>query len=427
MKRHVFVLAAFLSGCASPAERPLPALAPREGRATTVPPVALGALKGLSLERALALAEGGHPDLAAARARVEAARGRALQAGLFPNPELVARVEVAPIRGGTADEAEVVAGISQRVPSGGRLGAAVRVEELEGRRFEHEAEARTREVRAKVHAAFATALYAEEVVLLQADALRLAERGVAVTKARRDAGDALAEEVARAEIEEVRSRLEHERARSLRKVAFLGLASAMGSPEADVESLEGSLETALETPALEDLVVRLDGTPWAAAAEAEVAAERARAELARAERVPDVRLDLFYRRQQATETDAFDAGLGVAIPLFDRNQGRIREAEAGSQVASARARAVRHDLLVRMREAHEKLSRALAQARRIREEILPRAETVLKGAEVRYSGGDLRLPDLLPVRRDRSALRLSYLDSLREIMEAWAVLKQFAG
>src|SRR5919106_5027183 len=50
----------------------------------------------LTLREALALAERLHPELAASEAEVQAAEGRALQAGFFPNPELLARTESAP-------------------------------------------------------------------------------------------------------------------------------------------------------------------------------------------------------------------------------------------------------------------------------------------------------------------------------------------
>jgi outer membrane protein TolC len=60
-------------------------------------------------------------------------------------------------------------------------------------------------------------------------------------------------------------------------------------------------------------------------------------------------------------------------------------------------------------------------------EILTKAETVLKGAEARYTAGDISLADILPVRRDWAAVQLSYLESLREVMLAWATLSLYVG
>lgn len=421
--------AILVSGCAAPEPAPLPG--PHEqGRDLSVAVKAAlseNRQSNLTLEKALALAERLHPEFPAARARVEAARGRALQAGLYPNPELVARMEVAPIRGGTADEAEYVAGLSQRVPVGGRLGAAVRLEELERDRLIKEVEVRRLEVRSRVHAAFAAALYMEEIVRIQSDALRIAEKGVAITKTRVAAGDALPEDGARVELEHHRVRSEQDRALSLREAAFLALGAAIGEPGLEIESLSGMLERALEIPALQSVLASLDQHPLIESARTAVAAERAREELARAQSIPDFSLELFYRRQEASRTDAFDAGVGVTIPLFDRNQGRLQEARDEIVAAEARARLSRNELERQAREAHLKLTRALAQMRRLKDELLPLTDTVLRGAEARHGGGDMSLSDLLPIRRERISFQLSYLESLRDVLEAWEGLRPFLG
>lgn len=430
MKKAI-ALSLLLWGCAAPEEAPSPDVYPpavdpgkevRKERSRQRPQEAI---KGLTLEKAFQLAEGAHPGLAAARARAEAAQGRVVQAGLFPNPILVGRMESAPFEGGTTGEAEYVAGVSQRIPVGGRLGAATRAREFERDRLLEEFEVERLEIRGRVHAAFAAALYMEEVVKVQTQARTIAENGVAVAKSLLAAGDALPEEVARVEIEELRARLEVERARSMREVAFLVLVTAIGEPRLKLESTEGALDAALEIPTLESVLSDLAKSPFAGASEADIAASLEQVDLARAERIPDVNIDLFYRRLQATEMNAFDLGLGIAIPLFDRNQGRLSEARADLKAAKARARASRNELERRVREAYLKLSRAMAHSRLLKDEILPRAETVLKGAETRYSGGDIGLVEALPIRRERTALQLAYLESLREVMEAWASLKPF--
>lgn len=423
MKR-LAIASLVLAGCAGRDPIPVPDAA-RYGPTVLVAAPAPVKVEGLTLERALAMAREIHPDLAAARALVDAAEGRAHQAGLYPNPVLVGRMESAPFEGGTARNAEFVAGVSQRVPIGGRLGAARDAESLERERRLRESEVRALEVGMRVHAAFAAALYAEEVVRLQTEVARVAERGVAVTRARSEAGDALAEDVARTEIEELRARLELDHAGGLRDLSRAALAAAMGNPLLEIASMEGNLEMALEIPSIEAILKALDDGPYGALARAEVDAIRGRIDQARLERIPDVSLDLFYRRLEHSETDAFDAGLSVALPLFDRNQGRLRELEAEERAARGRAQGRRNEAARQVREAHIRLTEALHHARLLKAEILPRAETVLRGAEVRYTGGDMSLADVLPIRREHASSRLGYLEALREVMEAWAALKPF--
>lgn len=416
MKKLVAILA-LACGCAGLPERPqAPPSNPTVEPATTRP--APREVRSLTLEQALTLAETMHPELAAAQARLRAAEGRVLQAGLLPNPGIVARAER------VTDHEEYLAGVGMTVPLGGRLAAAVAVEERDRERLAHEAAAEKLEVRARVHAAFAAALHADEARRLQAEALKDAQSAVTVARARLAAGEGLPEETARAEMEELRARLELERAVGLRDRGRLALAAAIGDPGLAVVDLEGAIEAALEIPSLESALKRLPDSPLLSAAEAEAATRRELVRLAEAERIPDVSVELLYRREHDAGVNTFDMGLGITLPLFNRNQGRLQEARADVSLAEARVRAVGNDVERQIRDGHARLTRALAQARFLREEMLPRAGTVLAGFEKRYAAGDISLADVLPVRRDRLQLRLTYLEMLRDVTEAWSDLKR---
>ena len=70
-----------------------PSLVPSPGGRTSAATGPAQGLDRLTLAEALALADRVHPELAVGQAQIARAEGRALQAGLFPNPELVARIE----------------------------------------------------------------------------------------------------------------------------------------------------------------------------------------------------------------------------------------------------------------------------------------------------------------------------------------------
>lgn len=392
----------------------------------TTPPASDGvppeSITLLTLSQAFELADRSHPEIAYALAQVEAAAGRTAQAGVFPNPVAVARMEQAPFDGHTTEEAEYVAGLSQRIPLGNRLSAASQVGRLEEERLREELAVRRLEVHRRVQGAFATALYLDEVIKVQLSAVQITANGLAATGARLAAGDALPEDVARAEMEMGRARLELERAQSLGEQAQAELRGAMGNPNVVVLSLEGALEDTFELPTLESLSARLGDHPSVAVAEAGISVERARVGLAEVQRIPDVNLDLFYRRLEISNTNTFDIGIAIPLPLFDRNQGSIREAQASVAAAEARARSTRNELERELRQAHIRLTSALADARALREIILPRAEVVLRAFEGRYAAGDASLTEVLPIRREHTAIELAHLESLRRVMEAWAAL-----
>lgn len=381
------------------------------------------AVSSLSLAQALARADEQHPGLASYRSLAAAAEGHALQAGLLPNPELVLRVENAPFSSGsTRDEANYVAGVTIPLALSGRLGAA---EDVERRRAEQRlaelASARA-DLHRKIRGAFATALSLEQAWSILRDSRELFRQSVSMLESRVRAGDAIPADLAQAEVAGLSASLEMDRVEGQRKQALRGLAEALGDPSLTITSLEGDLEAALEVPTLESLTARLATNPRLQAAEAAVALQAARLELAEARRIPDVSLDLFYRRLEQTNQHAFDVGLSVPLPFFNRSQGSVQAALAEQTAAEARVRATRNELVTELHGAHMRLERALARALMLRDEILPRAEVVLASVEARFKAGDASLAETLPTRREWARLRLDRVEALRDVMVAWSKL-----
>lgn len=135
-------------------------------------------------------------------------------------------------------------------------------------------------------------------------------------------------------------------------------------------------------------------------------------------------IDLAYRRLGNVE-HALDLGLRLPLPLFNRQQGRLREARAEVAAAEARARGRENDLSRELRTSHSTLARAMATVTLLRDEILPRTHRILQHAEARYATGDSSLSELLPIRRDWARVRLDYLDALYDVMQAWAELSPY--
>ncbi len=382
-------------------------------------------VENLTLDFALDMAEDMQPQIAEAKAMIEAAAGRAGQAGAFPNPEAIVGAQQLPLSGNQPNEKEYVAGVGQTIPLSRRLSTAREAELLDREVRARGLEVKRREIRRRVHNAFATALYQETAWQAQSEMHQSAAKAVAATRARVEAGDTVRDDLARVEMELARAKVELQRAESLRAQALVGLASAIGDATLTVQSLAGTMDATFEIPALESLVANLSVQPESAQADADIRARMARVDLAKAERIPDVKVELLYHRLEASSANTFDAGFSIPLPLFGRNQGKLREARAEQAAAEARARMTQNELSTRLRESYLQLTAALANSQTVKREILGKADTVLKTAEARYAAGDISLTDVLPVRRDWAAVQLSYLESLREVMQAWAEVKSF--
>jgi cobalt-zinc-cadmium efflux system outer membrane protein len=381
----------------------------------------------LTLDQALEMAERRHPQLAETRALIEAASGRAQQAGTFPNPEAILGAQQIPVQSYPVPDRQYVAGFGQTIPLGNRLAKAREAELLDREIRLRGLESVHRQLRKRVHGSFATALYQESAFQAQSRITAGLGSMVAVTKARLDAGDVIPQDLARSEMELARAEVELRRSESLRKQGLIALAAAVGDPDLEVKSVEGNLEVAFEVPTLDALAANLSTQPELQAAEAGVRASSARIALAKAERIPDVKVEALYHRLEVSEQNTFDLGMSIPLPLFNRNQGKLREARSEALAAEARVRNTANELNLNLRESYVALTNALDNLKTFRNQILPRAEIILRSAELRYASGDSALTDVLPVRRDWAAEHLSYLETLREVMLSWAEVSSFLG
>ena len=380
-------------------------------------------LTNLTLTAALELAESTHPDLAEARALLRAADGRVLHAGTRANPEAIVRVESAPFRGSTTGNAEYVIGAGLPVALGNRRGLAREVEKLDRERVLKEVELKRSELRRRVHGAFATALYQEAARQTRGEVAGIASELIALTQARVKAGDAVVDDLTRAELELAVAKVELQRSEQLWQQALTALAGTLGSPDVQIKSVAGKLAAVFEVPTLEVLAENLTQHPALALAKAEVEVSQKRIALASAARVPDVNVEVLYRRIESARQDAFDIGLRLPLPFFDQGRGREQEARAQADAAEARSRATHIELSSRLRAAHGQLTAALANLRGLETDILPRMQSLLKTADVRHAAGDTSLADVLPLRREFVAIRSQQLEALREAMQAWGSLK----
>jgi cobalt-zinc-cadmium efflux system outer membrane protein len=382
-------------------------------------------VENLTLDLALDMAEDMQPQIAEAKALIEAAEGRARQAGAFPNPEAIVGAQQLPLSDNQPNEKEYVAGVGQTIPLSRRLATAREAEILDREVRARGLEVKRREIRKRVRNAFATALYQEKAWQAQGEIHQNAAKAVAATRARVEAGDTAPDDLARVEMGLARAKVELRRAELLRAQALVGLASAIGDATLTVKSLSGAMDATFEIPALESLVANLSAQPESAQADADIRARVARVDLAKAERIPDVKVELLYHRLEASSANTLDVGLSIPLPLFNRNQGKLREARAEQAAAEARARMTQNELSARLSESYLRLSSALANSRTWKTEILGRADAVLKTAEVRHAAGDISLAEVLPTRRDWAAVQLGYLESLRDVMQAWAEVRSF--
>lgn len=479
-------LLALASACATtPAEPSAPAAlsaaAPTAPAAAVEPP---GPGEDITLRQAAALALVRHPALAAYAWDVRVAEARVLQAGLRPNPVLSLEIEdlrwsEAPAArtrsyslgtdGFAAGEeresgaapglgnAETTVSLSQVVELGGKRLKRVRLAQTERDLVEWDYEAARVDVLSGVARAFVELLGAQENLRLQAELAALAESVRGATQARVEAGKVSPLELTRAETELAAIEIAREAAARDVNAARLRLAAACGAQAPEFERAAGALEEAAAPPALETLEAAVEANPELARWTDETEQRLAALELARAGRVPDVEIAAGFRTRGVDDTDARGWNIGtdgtaasfganrsdtrfsdsrensvvlaasVPLPLFDRNQGAIREAEHRVEQAEAQRDAAELRVRSSLRGAHEELLKSAETARRIRDEILPRTTDAFERTQEGYREGKFGYLDVLYAQRTLFDVRRQYTQALIDYQTALADVERLVG
>lgn len=409
--RHLACRLAFAACCAT-----APCLGGSEA-----PPQA----KALTLQAALELALQRNPAADAASARVDAATGRALQAGKWANPELILSAEEWPVDGdGDFSDAKQTVGLAQTIPFFGKKRLDRRIGVSGVRTSERERSLHRRELIRNVKVAFYQVLAAEGVVEVANGLVELAEFSVAATGKRVAAGAATAQEELRAEISLEQAKTELADCRDDLASARHALAQWLGLPELARVPVQGRLAESVDLASLQRQPgLWLEQHPGVAAAREEVERAELEARRARLEALPDVRMQVAGGQEGGTGVHVLELDFGVPLPLLDRGRGRNLEAAAQVRAAQAGQAAVEQQLLREWGAATHRLRTAAEQVATYRDRILPKASEALALVQTGFEQGKFGVAELLDSQRTASEARLTYQRKLLALNTAQAELE----
>jgi cobalt-zinc-cadmium efflux system outer membrane protein len=379
----------------------------------------------LSLARLLALAERNSPDLAVARAQADAARGRLIQAGLYPNPmvsweadDLNSRFNAAGMQGPMLSQQIVTADKLRLSQAAAAQGVAV---------ADWQALTRWFEVVTRVRLAYYEALTARRDVQTNEEVVRIAQEGLDVAEKLLKAGTGTRPDVLRAQVELEQSRIRLGLAERRQQAAWQMLALAVGVPALPATSLHGSLEAPPPRydwqPVLEGVLARSSELQ-----EARAAVQQAEAMLRRAqvEWVPNLQLSVrpFYAFPEQKALVRVEAG--AMLPLFNRNQGNIAAAQADLARAHQEVRQAELRLTERLTGAYQRYQNARLQTEVYDKQILPNAAESLRLVRLGYERGDPKYDytAVLQAQRILVEARLAYVQALGDL---WRAASEIAG
>ncbi|MEI6257923.1 MAG: TolC family protein [Planctomycetota bacterium] len=363
-----------------------------------------------TLEEFVRLSLESHPKLRAAQAAVEAARGKAVQARLYPNPVVAGFSPQA-----AGPESQWSGTVAQDLVTAGKLRLSQQGALREVQRVEYDL-IRTRfDVISEVRQSFYSLLVSQRRMEIYQLLMDIAKRSYEIGRQLAEAGEGTKADVLFWSIERDRAEVRLLNASVFIETGRRQVATAIGLPRADVGTVEGDLFRKLpnfDLKMLQEAVVRANARPRAA--EAEIARSQWALERAVVQPIPNVNLMGGYQRQVGPAQDQGLAQVMMAVPLFDRNQGNIRSARADIATSRANLRTIEIDLanqtaqVIAAYRTSQRLTEWYAQY------ILPKARETVQLTQTLYARGEVTFLSLLQAQRILTETELAFVESQAE-------------
>jgi cobalt-zinc-cadmium efflux system outer membrane protein len=359
----------------------------------------------------------GNPTLAQAAANVEVAHGRAVQAGLYPNPTVGytgERIGAA----GTAGELQGVF-IDQTIVTAGKLRLDRARSAQEASQMEAQALAQQYRVVNGVRTRFYQLLGMQRLLDLSADLYNVATDAVKTTEELANVGAANEADLLQARIEARQERVALENARTLYQGAWRQLAAFIGSPCLPPGRLQGELDGPGTVPDFDTTLTHLlEASPEIQVARAEVVRNQIGLKREQVEPIPNVQVRVANGYDFETRKDTTSVQVGVRLPVFDKNQGNIRAAQALLVRAQAELGRVELSLQQRLAREYARYETAQSVVKVYREQNLPDARRAYELYLDSFRKRRAAWPQVLVAQRTYFQISVDYVKALDDLRRA---------
>lgn len=376
---------------------------------------------GLNLDALEQMALANSPAISQSAARIRALRGKWVQVGLAPNPTVgyvageIGNDGAAGQQGGFVGQDFITAKKLQRNRA---------VVSAEISRAEQELAAVQRRVQTDVRQGYYEALLAQRRVELAAELVRLTTEAAEASKSLVDAEEIPVAGMLQTEVQQQNAQVLLRTTQNGLSQAWRRLSTVVGGSELPIQQLDGEVSQLPELLDWEQQLARLQTeSPEVAAAMAEV--ERTRRALNRAcvEAVPDISTQLSVQYDDATSDTIAGVQVGIPLPLWNRNQGGIRQAQAEVSEAVRNVDRVELNLNRRLADAFRQYSDAHVTATSYASDILPRAQRTFELVQRGYKQGEVGYLDVLAAQQTYSQTNLVYLDALGLLWQSYVQIE----
>ena len=388
----------------------------------TSTPVPAASPDGLSFEQVYELAARDNLHINAIRRHRAVAEAGVLIAGERPNPDLIS--------GYTRSEPRLNVSVSQPIETAGKRGKRLAVARNELLLSELELDAALRTLRRDLRGAYFNLALTKNRLGLGRQAVAQAQVLADIAQERFDAGDIAQFEVLQAKLEVARATNELSKLENNERVALATVNQLLNRPPQAPLDLQQSLfgsRTNVSVPVL--IEHSLSENVELRTAAQQIATEKSRLKLARAQRIPDLLLEPGIETIDSSLANNYGVKMQVTVslPIFNRGRGEIARSNALIDQLTAERDDTRQRISAEIGQFALKLDSAREQVEFYETKLLPDAERVRAMAVEAYRAGQTGILPVQDAERNAREVKQAYLQALFDYQSALADLEQAAG
>jgi cobalt-zinc-cadmium efflux system outer membrane protein len=372
----------------------------------------------LTLQELEGMAMANNPTLVQANAQLQAEQGAAFQAGLWFNPVIGYTGEQIGVDG-TAGETQG-GFVAQEIVTGGKLRLSREKWAQRARIAATNSCAQQQRVLNDVRTQFFRTLAAQRVVEIHRKLVANGEDNVETHREMLNLGQTTASAVLQAEVELRRDKLNLKDAENDLNQAWRTLVALIGCPQITLTKLDDVLASTHEPLDYDSALGQLlSSSPELTAASQKIQHDQIQLERERVQPIPNVLVTAGVGKNfEAGGQTTAGVNVGLPIPLFDRNQGTIQQAQADLTRSHAEARRLELELQTRLATEYRMYLSAWQRVEEYQATMLPKAEESTKLLRESYQERRAPWVDVLASQRLELTLETEYVESLKAYHES---------
>jgi cobalt-zinc-cadmium efflux system outer membrane protein len=377
--------------------------------------------KPLTLSDLQRLARENSPPLRQAASDIAAAEGAVVQAAVYNNPVLgYATTPVSFTSGNTTAPS-----ITQTIPVMGKRKLAEAAAKMDLANAQLAYRRAETDLMASVRTSYYSVLAAQKSMIANKALADLTDEVYKVMLVQQKVGEFAAYEPMQLGVYAAQSRIALIQSRNAYLLAWRQLAVALGLPLMQPTEIDGNIDSNMPRFDYEKLLATvLANHTDVLTARNGVAKARYNLRLAEVTPYPDVTLGMALLYDASTpgppRLNPMFTG-SMALPIFDRNQGGIKQAQAALMRAIEEPHRVQASLTASVADAYRRLDENRRMLDLFRKQMLPQQVHAFRGAVARHFSGDVggvAFTDLVTAEQNLVTLIPSYLTALQAYWQA---------